>query len=88
MKNTFLMAAVLTALAGAGCATTSAQEQRQAEQHQRNSDDAARNGQYGIAGDEQRQAQQSQAKAVQKSLDEGKPVARVPDAPTTGTKVQ
>ena len=53
MKNTFLMAAVLTALAGAGCATTSAQEQRQAEQHQRNSDDAARNGQYGVAGDEQ-----------------------------------
>ncbi|HEY6785169.1 MAG TPA: hypothetical protein VI159_09470, partial [Gemmatimonadales bacterium] len=88
MKNTFLMAAVLTGLVGAGCATTSAQEQRQAEQHQRNSDDAARNGQYGIAGDEQRQAQQSQAKAIQKSLDEGKPVARVPNAPTTGAQAQ
>ena len=63
MRNTFLMAAVLTGLVGAGCATTSAQEQRQ--------------------------AQQSQAKAVQKSLDEGKPVARVPDAPTTkGTQAQ
>ena len=65
---------------GAGCATTAAQEQRQAEQHQRNSDDAARNGQFGIAGDEQRQAQQSQNKAVMKSLDEGKMVNRVPDA--------
>ena len=83
MKHTFLMAAGVIALVGAGCATTSAQEQRQAEQHQRNSDDAARNGQFGVAGDEQRQAQQSQARAVQKSLDEGKSVARVPDAPTT-----
>lgn len=68
---------------GAGCATTAAQDQRQAEQHQRNSDDAARNGQFGIAGDEQRQAQQSQNKAVMKSLDdEGKMVNRVPDAPS------
>ena len=88
MKNGFLMVAVVTGLMGAGCATTSAQEQRQAEQHQRNSDDAARNGQFGIAADEQRQAQQSQSKAVQKSLDEGKPVARVPDAPTTGAQAQ
>jgi hypothetical protein len=56
-------------------------EQRQAEQHQRNSDDAARNGQFGIGGDEQRQAQESQSKAVMKSLDEGKAVSRVPDAP-------
>ena len=88
MRNTFLMAAVLTGLMGAGCATTSSQEQRAAEQHQRNSDDAAHNGQYGIAADEQRQAQQSQSKAVQKSLDEGKPVARVPNAPTTGAQVQ
>jgi len=87
MKNTFTIA-VLTALMGAGCATTSAQEQRQAEQHQRNSDDAARNGQFVIAGDEQRQAQQSQSKAVMKSLDEGKPVTRVPDAPTTAAKAQ
>lgn len=82
MKNTFTIA-VLTALMGAGCATTSAQEQRQAEQHQRNSDDAARSGQFGIAGDEQRLAQQSQSKAVMKSLDEGKTVTRVPVAPTT-----
>lgn len=88
MSNAFLISAVLTGLMGAGCATTSAQEQRQAEQHQRNSDDAARNGQFGVAGDEQRQAQQSQARAVQKSLDEGKSVARVPDAPTTGARTQ
>jgi hypothetical protein len=83
MKNTFTMVAVLTGLMGAGCATTSAQEQRQAEQHQRNSDDAARKGQYGIAADEQRQAQQSQNSAVMKSLDEGNVVNRVPDAPST-----
>lgn len=82
MKNTFTMVALLTGLMGAGCATTAAQEQRQAEQHQRNSDDAARNGQFGIAADEQRQAQQSQNKAVMKSLDEGKMVNRVPDAPS------
>ena len=82
MKTTFRMIAVLTGLMGAGCATTAAQEQRQAEQHQRNSDEAASKGQYGIAGDEQRQAQQSQSKAVMKSLDEGKTVTRVPDAPT------
>lgn len=88
MKNTFTMVAVLTGLMGAGCATTSAQEQRQAEQHQRNSDDAARKGQFGIAGDEQRQAQQSQSKAVMKSLDEGKSVARVPDAPTPAAQAQ
>jgi hypothetical protein len=89
MKNTFLMAAVLTGgLMGAACATSSSQEQRKAEQHQRNSDDAARNGQFGIAADEQREAQQSQSKAVQKSIDEGKPVARVPNAPTTGAQAQ
>ena len=82
MKTTFRLIVVLTGVIGAGCATTAAQEQRQAEQHQRNSDEAARNGQYGVAGDEQRQAQQSQSKAVMKSLDEGKTVNRVPDAPT------
>jgi glucose/arabinose dehydrogenase len=88
MKNTFTMVALLTGLMGAGCATTSAQEQRQAEQHQRNSDDAARNGQFGIAGDEQRQAQESQNKAVMKSLDEGKAVTRVPDAPATAAQAR
>jgi hypothetical protein len=87
MKNTFTMVAVLAGLMGAGCATTSAQEQRQAEQHQRNSDDAARNGQFGIAGDEQRQAQESQNKAVMKSLDEGKAVTRVPGRPGHGCSI-
>jgi glucose/arabinose dehydrogenase len=88
MKNTFTMVALLTGLMGAGCATTSAQEQHQAEQHQRNSDEAARNGQFGIAGDEQRQAQESQNKAVMKSLDEGKAVTRVPDAPATASQAR
>jgi hypothetical protein len=88
MKSIFMMGAVLTGLLGAACATTAAQEQRQAEQHQRNSDDAARNGQYGIAGDEQRQAQQSQSKAVMKSLDEGKAVSRVPNAAPVPAQAQ
>ena len=88
MKRAFITVAALTGLLGAGCATTSAQEQRQAEQHQRNSDEAASKGQYGIAGDEQRQAQQSQSKAVMKSLDEGKTVSRIPDAPASPAQAQ
>ena len=88
MKSTFFTVALVTGLLGAGCATTSAQEQRQAEQHQRNSDEAARNGQFGIAGDEQRQAQQSQSKAVMKSLDEGKTVSRIPDAKASPAQAQ
>lgn len=65
-------------LVGAGCATTAAEEQQRARVHQKSSDDAARRGQYGVAGDEQRQAQEAQNKATMKSIDEGSPVARVP----------
>ncbi|MGZ5957218.1 MAG: hypothetical protein ACXWLI_02255 [Myxococcaceae bacterium] len=84
MIRSFTMVAVSIALMGAGCATTtSAQEQHKAEQHQQSSDAAAKNGQYGIASDEQRQAQESQNKAVMKSIDEGKAVTPVPPAPTT-----
>ena len=86
MKRSFTMVAVSMALMGAGCATTSAQEQHKAEQHQKNSDAAAKNGQYGIAGDEQRQAQESQNKAVMKSIDEGKAVTPVPPAPTAAAR--
>jgi hypothetical protein len=88
MKRSFTMVAVSIALMGAGCATTSAQEQRKAEQHQQSSDTAAKNGQYGIAADEQRQAQESQNKAVMKSIDEGKAVTPVPPAPTTAAQMR
>jgi outer membrane biogenesis lipoprotein LolB len=88
MKRSFTMVAVSIALMGAGCATTSAQEQRKAEQHQQNSDAAAKAGQYGVAGDEQRQAQESQNKAIMKGIDEGKSVTPVPPAPTTAAQTR
>ena len=56
-----------------GCAT-SGQEQQRALRHQQNSDNAAANGQYGIAGDEQRKAEDSHHKATTKAIDEGKPL--------------
>ncbi|HET6981101.1 MAG TPA: hypothetical protein VFI53_03125 [Myxococcaceae bacterium] len=83
MRTTLTMIAVMTGLMGAGCATTSAQEQRLAEQHQQNSDAAAKKGQYGVAGDEQRLAQESQNKAIMKGIDEGKAVTPVPPAPSS-----
>ncbi|HET6981093.1 MAG TPA: hypothetical protein VFI53_03085 [Myxococcaceae bacterium] len=84
----FTMIAVLTGLMGAGCATTSAQEQRKAEEHQRNSDAAAKNGQYGVAGDEQRKAQESQNNAIMKGIDEGKAVTAVPPAPSSAAQAR
>jgi hypothetical protein len=89
VKTRALAVAGLLGFLGLGCATSSAQEQRRAEAHQYNADEAARNGQYGVAGDEQRQAQASQNSAVMKALDEGKPVARVPiDASPEGRRQQ
>ena len=78
--TTWVAVATSTALLGLGCATTAAEQQRRAETHQSNSDSAARNGQYGLAGEEQRKAQEAQNKAVMQSIDEGRPVARVPQA--------
>jgi len=57
----------------AGCAT-SHQEQQRALAHQQNSDNAAANGQYGIAGSEQRKAEDAHHKAAVKAIDEGKPL--------------
>jgi len=88
MKLSFTMVAASMALMGAGCATTSAQEQHKAEQHQQSSDAAAKNGQYGVAGDEQRQAQEAQNKAIMKGIDEGKAVTPVPPAPTTAAQAR
>jgi len=88
MKYSFTMVAMSMALMGAGCATTSAQEQRKAEQHQQNSDAAAKKGLYGVAGDEQRQAQDSQNKAIMKGIDEGQAVIPVPPAPISAAQAR
>ena len=61
-----------------GCGASSSEEQRRALVHQQNSDDAAKNGQYGVAGDEQRKAQDTHHDAVNKALDEGKPIPPQP----------
>ena len=60
-------------ICGAGCAT-SHQEQQRALSHQENSDNAAKNGQYGIAESEQRKAEASHHKAAVKAIDEGRPI--------------
>ena len=57
-----------------GCAATSAEEQRRALTHQQNSDNAAKGGQYGVADAEQRKAQDAHHNAVNKAMDEGKPI--------------
>jgi len=76
-------------IVGTGCATTSAaEEQRQAQSYQRNSDAAAKNGQYEVAGQQQRKAQESQNKAVMKSMDEGNSVPRVSDSADPGHQPQ
>jgi len=64
---------LVVGLSSAGCAT-SRQEQQRALAHQQNSDDAAARGQYGIAGSEQRKAEESHHKAAVKAIDEGKPI--------------
>jgi|KBSMisStandDraft_5_1062788.scaffolds.fasta_scaffold3758538_1 hypothetical protein len=60
-------------VSSAGCAT-SHQEQQRALAHQQNSDNAAANGQYGIAGSEERKAEEAHHKAAVKAIDEGKPI--------------
>jgi hypothetical protein len=60
-------------LSAAAC-STSREEQRAALMHQQSSDVAAQRGEYGVAGAEQRKAEDSHHKAVQKAIDEGVPV--------------
>ena len=67
-------AALYLAVLAAGCATSSAQDQRTAEQHQYNSDEAAEQGRYKVAGEEQRKAADSHHDAVTKAIDEGQPI--------------
>jgi hypothetical protein len=73
MKN-IVIAACFSLFAGvvASACATSGQEQQRALAHQRNSDNAAANGQYGIAGSEERKAEDSHHKAAVKAIDEGK----------------
>jgi hypothetical protein len=73
---------LLIGVSAFGCAT-SGQEQQRALAHQENSDNAAANGQYGIAGAEQRKAEDSHHKATTKAIDEGKPL---PPQTQTGDK--
>lgn len=73
----FTRIAALSLIASAAIATgcaSSAQEQRKAEQHQFNSDEAASEGRYKVAADEQRNAADSHHKAVTKAIDEGQPI--------------
>ena len=80
MKTLF----ILTVLAGSlmvpilGCGASSGEEQRRALTYQEKSDEAAKNGQYGVAGADQRKAQDAHYSAVQKAIDEGKPLPPQP----------
>jgi hypothetical protein len=74
---------ILTVIAGAtvasiGCGASSGEEQRQALRYQERSDEAAKNGQYGVAGEDQRKAQDAHHSAVRKAIDEGKPIPPQP----------
>jgi hypothetical protein len=76
---------LILGLSAVGCAT-SRQEQQRALAHQQSSDTAAANGQFGIAGDEQRKAEDAHHKATIKAIDEGKPLppqTKVGDHPAT-----
>lgn len=68
------------ALMAIGCATTSAESTRKATDHQYKSDQAAASGFYGVAADEQRKAADEHHKAVNKAIDEGKPIPSQPQA--------
>lgn len=57
-----------------GCGASSAEEQRRAQTHQYKSDEAAEQGRFGVAEDEQRKAHDSHHSAVEKAIDEGKPI--------------
>lgn len=78
MRNLLVMTGFTTVLVAAlaGCGASSAEEQRRAVKHQQNADEAAEQGQYGVAGAEQRRAEESHASAVQKAMDNGEPIPR------------
>jgi len=80
MKNIFVMTSLTAIVVGSvlGCGASSAEETRRAQTHQHNSDQAAQQGQYGVAGDEQRAAADAHHDAVKKAIDEGKPLPPEP----------
>lgn len=75
MKSLFIMTgfAVLLTASGIGCASSS-EEQRRALTHQQNSDEAAKDGRYGVADAEQRKAHDAHHNAVTKAINEGQPI--------------
>ena len=75
-----LPATIAAGLLAVACATSAAQEQRQAQIHQSKADDAGKDARYGVAGDEQRKAADAHHRAVKKALDEGTPVPVAPKA--------
>jgi hypothetical protein len=76
MNNLFVITAFtgLVVASAIGCGASSGEEQRRALTYQQNSDEAARNEQYGIAADQQRKAHDAHHNAVTKAIDEGKPI--------------
>ena len=74
---------LLVALPFIGCGTTAREQREETLKHQQKSDEAAKDGAYGVAADEQRKAADSHHKTVIKSIDEGKPI---PEQPKPGDK--
>lgn len=79
LKSLFVISGftVFSVLAGLGCASSS-EDQRRALTHQQNSDEAAKDGHYGVADSEQRKAQDAHHDAVTKAMDEGKTIPPQP----------
>lgn len=77
MKNFIISCGVGVLVASCGgCGASSTEEQRRAVVHQNNADKAADQGQYGVASDEQRKAEEAHAAAVRKAMDNGEPIPR------------
>lgn len=86
MRKLICMAAFgsLLGASAIGCGASSSEEQRRALTYQQTSDEAARRGQYGVAGEDQQKAQDAHHRAVDKAIDEGKaipPQTKFGDAP-------
>jgi hypothetical protein len=73
MRSSIVSAGFLFLISSFGCAGSN-EEQRKALVHQRNTDVAASNGQFGIAADEQKKAAAAHNRAVKKAIAEGKPI--------------
>ena len=73
MRTLLAAGGLVVFLSATGCPDSNV-NQRRALIHQQNSDTAAHNGQYGIAGNEQRKAEDAHHKAVKQAIDEGKPI--------------